>query len=96
MFALHYYKPTPIYVMDEINAALDFKNVKRSVNEVASEHAVYISAEVKEEDRGSPYQNQEPAVTCPDQGGYPGLLLSRLVKEFYFMVTTDTNVLLNS
>ena len=53
MFALHYYKPTPIYVMDEINAALDFKNVKRSVNEVASEHAVYISAEVKEEDRGS-------------------------------------------
>ena len=42
MFALHYYKPTPIYVMDKINAALDFKNVKRSVNEVASEHAVYI------------------------------------------------------
>merc|ERR1712071_418241 len=27
VFSLHYYRPTPFYVMDEIDAALDFKNV---------------------------------------------------------------------
>ena len=32
VFALHHFKPTPLYFMDEIDAALDFRNVSIVAN----------------------------------------------------------------
>lgn len=37
VFALHHYKPTPLYFMDEIDAALDFKNVSIVANYIKAQ-----------------------------------------------------------
>ncbi|OMJ29918.1 Structural maintenance of chromosomes protein 4 [Smittium culicis] len=44
VFALHHFKPTPIYVMDEIDAALDFRNVSIVANYIKqrTENAQFI------------------------------------------------------
>ena len=44
VFAMHYFRPTPLYVMDEIDAALDFKNVSIIANYIKerTENAQFI------------------------------------------------------
>lgn len=44
VFALHHYRPTPLYVMDEIDAALDFRNVSIVANYIkeATQNAQFI------------------------------------------------------
>ena len=37
VFALHVFRPTPLYVMDEIDAALDFRNVSQDPRPLCSE-----------------------------------------------------------
>lgn len=43
VFALHCFRPTPIYVMDEIDAALDFRNVSIVASYIR--HRTYTSAQ---------------------------------------------------
>ncbi|KAG9393596.1 Structural maintenance of chromosomes protein 4, SMC4 [Carpediemonas membranifera] len=49
IFALHCYRPTPIYVMDEIDAALDFKNVSIVAEYVKSktENAQFLTISLR-------------------------------------------------
>ena len=44
VFALHHYKPTPLYVMDEIDAALDFRNVSIVANYIKTRCKNWSSA----------------------------------------------------
>lgn len=45
VFALHHYKPTPLYVMDEIDAALDFKNVSIVANYIKERTKVCVCSQ---------------------------------------------------
>lgn len=42
VFGLHHYRPTPLYVMDEIDAALDFRNVSIISNYVKVSHSTRV------------------------------------------------------
>lgn len=51
VFALHYYKPAPFYVMDEIDAALDHKNVSIIANYIneRTKNTQFIIISLREE-----------------------------------------------
>ncbi|OQR70222.1 structural maintenance of chromosomes protein 4-like [Tropilaelaps mercedesae] len=51
VFALHYYKPAPFYVMDEIDAALDHKNVSIIANYIneRTQNTQFIIISLREE-----------------------------------------------
>ena len=56
VFALHHYKPTPLYVMDEIDAALDFKNVSIVANYIKVGRTFHLTS------MGKCYSTEMPTI----------------------------------
>merc|ERR550532_348863 len=55
VFALHHYRPTPLYFMDEIDAALDFRNVSIIANYIKerTKNAQFIVISLRNKDANS-------------------------------------------
>ena len=76
VFALHYFKPTPLYVMDEIDAALDFQNVSIVANYIRerTKDAQFIIISLRNNMYPSPSPQTPSSFASPTQLPPPPLL----------------------
>lgn len=55
VFGLHHYRPTPLYVMDEIDAALDFRNVSIISNYVKVSRSTQVQGLIHSRQQTAPF-----------------------------------------